>query len=48
MNQIVYRDQGINPGEYKKAIYGNLMKTQSKEEEEVKCTVAQRANDSVI
>ena len=24
-DQIVYRDQGINPGEYKKAIYGDLM-----------------------
>ena len=27
-------------------MYGNLMKTQSEEEEEVRCTVAQRANDS--
>ena len=47
-DQIVYRDQGINAEEYKKATYGNLTKTQSKEEDEVKCTVAQRANDSVI
>ena len=47
-DQIVYRDQGINPEEYEKAMYGNLMKTQSEEEEEVKCTVAQRANDSVV
>ena len=31
-----------------KATYGDLMKTQSEEENEVKCTVAQRANDSVI
>ena len=46
--QVVYRDQGINTEEYEKAMYGDFMKTQSKEEEEVKCTVAQRANDSVI
>ena len=47
-DQIVYGDQGINAEEYKKAMYSNLMKTQSKEEDEVKCTVAQRANDSVM
>ena len=47
-DQIVYGDQGINPEEYEKATYGDLMKTQSQEEEEVKCTVAQRANDSVM
>ena len=47
-DQIVYRDQGINAEEYEKATYGDLMKAQSEEEEEVKCTVAQRANDSVI
>ena len=47
-DEVVYRDQGINTEEYKKATYGDLMKTQSKEENEVKCTVAQRANDSVI
>ena len=29
-------------------MYGNLTKTQSEEEDEVKCTVAQRANDSVM
>ena len=35
--------------EYEKATYGDLMKTQSEEEEEeVKCTVAQRANDSMM
>ena len=44
---VVYRDQGINPEEYKKATYGNLMKTQSEEEDEVKYNVAQSANDSV-
>ena len=44
----MYRDQGINTEEYEKATYGDLMKTQSNEENEVKCTVAQRANDSVI
>ena len=47
-DQIVYGDQGINAEEYEKATYGDFMKTQSKEEEEVKCTVAQKANDSVI
>ena len=47
-DEVVYGDQGINTEEYKKAIYGNLMQTQSDDENEVKCTVAQRANDSVI
>ena len=47
-DQIVYGDQGINAEEYEKAMYGDFMKTQSKEEDEVKCTVAQRDNDSVI
>ena len=46
--QVVYGDQGINAEEYEKAMYGEFMKTQSTEEEEVKRTVAQRANDSVI
>ena len=45
---VVYGDQGISVEEYKKTTYDDLMKTQSKEEDEVKCTVAQRANDSVI
>ena len=44
---VVYRDQGINPEEYEKAMYGNLMKIQSEEEEEVKYNVTQSANDSV-
>ena len=44
---VVYRDQGISTEEYKKATYSKLMKTQSKEEEEVKCNVALCANDSV-
>ena len=47
-DKVVYGDQGINTEEYEKDIYGNLMQTQSNEENEVKCTVAQRANDSVI
>ena len=47
-DEVVYRDQGISTEEYEKATYGDLMKTQSEEENEVKCTVAQRANDSVI
>ena len=40
-DEVVYRDQDINTGEYEKATYGDLMKTQSDEEKEVKCTVAQ-------
>ena len=47
-DKVVYGDQWINTEEYEKATYGNLMKTQSEEENEVKCTVAQRAYDSVI
>ena len=45
-DEVVYGDQGINTEEYKKATYGDLMQTQSDEENEVKCTVAQRANNS--
>ena len=44
---VVYGDQGINTEEYEKATYGDLTKTQSEEEEEVKCNVALCANDSV-
>ena len=40
-DEVVYGDQGINTEEYKKTIYGNLMQTQSDDENEVKCTVAQ-------
>ena len=40
-DQVVYGDQGISPEEYKKATYGDLTKTQSEEDDEVKCTVAQ-------
>ena len=47
-DKVVYGDQGISTEEYEKATYGDLTKTQSKEEDNVKCTVAQRANDSVI
>ena len=47
-NEVVYGDQGISAEEYEKATYGDLMKTQSEEENKVKCTVAQQANDSVI
>ena len=47
-DQVVYGDQGISTEEYKKATYGDFMKTQSEKEEEVKCTVAQRANTSVL
>ena len=44
---VVYRDQGISTEEYDKAMYGELMKTQSKEEEDVKCNMALCTNHSV-
>ena len=47
-DEVVYGDQGIYTEEYEKATNGDLMKTQSDEENEVKCTVTQRANDSVF
>ena len=47
-DEVVYGDQGISTEEYEKATYGDLTKTQSEEEDKVKCTVAQRANDSMI
>ena len=47
-DEVVYGDQGINTEEYEKATYGDLMKCQREKENEVKYTVAQRANDSVI
>ena len=47
-DEVVYGDQGIRTEEYEKATYGSLTKTQSEKEDEVRCTVAQRANDSVI
>ena len=47
-DEEVYGDQGINTEEYEKSTHGDLMKTQSEEENEVKCTVVQRANNSVI
>ena len=47
-SEIVYGDQGVNAEEYENATYRDLMKTQSENEEDVKCTVAQRANDSVV
>ena len=42
---VVYGDQGISTEEYNKATYGELMKTQSEEEEGVKCNVALCTND---
>ena len=47
-NKVVYGDQGISIEEYEKATYNDLTKTQSEEEDKVKCTVVQQANDSVI
>ena len=40
-DKVVYGDQGFSTEEYEKATYGNLTKTQSKEEDDAKCTVAQ-------
>ena len=47
-DEVVYSDLGISTEEYEKATYDDLMKTQSKEDKEVKCNVAQGANDSVV
>ena len=47
-DKVVYGDQGISTEEYEKTTYGDLTKTQSEEEDDVKCTVAQQANDSMI
>ena len=47
-DEVVYGDQGISAEEYEKAMYNDFMKTQSEEEDEVKCNVAQQANDSMI
>ena len=44
---VVYGDQGISAEEYEKATYGDLMKIQSEEDDEVKYNVAQSTNDSV-
>ena len=41
-DQVVYGDQGISAEEYEKATYGDFTKTQSEEEDEVKCTVRQK------
>ena len=40
-DEVVYGDQGISTEEYEKATYGGLTKTQSEEEDDVKCAVAQ-------
>ena len=40
-DEVVYGDQRISVEEYEKATYDDLMKTQSEEDDEVKCTVAQ-------
>ena len=44
----VYGDQGINKEEYEKTTYGDLTKTQSEEEEEVKYNVALCAYNSEL
>ena len=48
VDEVVYGDQVISAEEHEKATYGDLTKTQSEEEDEVKCTFAQQANDSVM
>ena len=45
---VVYRDQGTNTEEYERSTYGDLMRTQSKEEDKVKYNVAQNANESTL
>ena len=40
-DEVVYSDQGISAEEYEKASYSDLTKTQSEEEDEVKCNIAQ-------
>ena len=40
-DEVVYRDQGISAEEYEKAMYNDCTKTQSEEEDEVKCNIAQ-------
>ena len=45
---VVYGDQGINTEEYEKTTYGDLTKTQSEEEEEVKYNVALCTNNSEL
>ena len=40
-DEVLYSDQGNSTEEYEKATYGDLTETQSKEKDEVKCTVAQ-------
>ena len=44
---VVYGNQGTNTEEYEKATYGDLMKTQSKEEDKGIYNVDQSANNSV-
>ena len=47
-DEVVYGDQEISAAKHDKATYGDLTITQSKEEDEVKCTVAQQANNNVM
>ena len=44
---VVYGDQGVSTEEHNKAMYGELTKTQSEEEEEVKYNVALCTNDII-
>ena len=44
---ILYRGQGVNTEEHDKAMHGELRKTQSEEEEDIKYNVALHTNDSM-
>ena len=45
---VVYGDQGVSTEEHDKATYGEPMKTQSKEEEEVKYNMALCTSNSML
>ena len=47
-DEVLYGVQEISIEEYEKATYDDRTKTQSEKEDEIKCTVVQRANDSVV
>ena len=44
---IIYRDQGVSTEEHDKAMYGEITKTQSQEEETVNYNVALCVNNSM-
>ena len=44
---IVYGDQGVSTEEHNEAMYGELIKTESEEEQEINYNMALCANDSM-